>query len=736
MNDIASSRIPRPNLIRDTEAAAPNEASGEMPILMRVLRLAKRWKWVILGAIVVSLIGGLTVTLLMTPLYTASATVEIQRENKRIVNVQGVEPEANSVDLEFYQTQYGLLTSRSLAERVARVLKLHQSAAFFEMFGAKEDLEDLQSRRPLTAADQQKKLQNAADILLKRVNIKPERMSRLVDIEFTSPDPQFSARVVNEWTKGFVETTLERRFEATSYARRFLEQRLTQLRQRLEESERALVSYATRERIVNIPLTTTTGADSQDAATERPLVAEDLATLNRSLNEAVALRVAAESRLRGSGGATTEALQNQAISMLRQRRTELQGEYARLMSQFQPEYPPARALQQQIQQIDRGISREEGQVRSTLEATYRAAAAQETALKSRVEQLRRDLLDLRGRTIQYNIYQREVDTNRQLYDGLLQRYKEIGVAGGVGVNNIVVVDDADVPEKPSSPRILVNMVVSLLLGLGLGAALALALDQIDEAISDPTDVERMLGVPLLGAIPKVEPGALDAALRDRKSALVEAYLSAQTRLAFTTDHGVPRTVVVTSTRPAEGKSTTSSALARMLARTGRSVILVDADMRAPSLHSVFGLSNERGLSSYLSGNADLSAIVHRDMADGIALMTAGPLPPNAAELLTGDRIVELIDGLTEMFDHVILDAPPVMGLADSPLIASRAEGVVFVVESHATRVTTIRVALARLADANVRILGALLTKFESNRAHYGYGYEYGYGYGAKSDPQT
>ena len=702
------------------------EAAQQTPLLVTYLRIAKRRRWLILAIIAVCLILGLVATLLMTPLYTAAATVEIQRESANIVNVEGVEPKTGSVDQEFYQTQYGLLQSRSLAERVARELRLYNSPEFFEAFGATDRVDELRSGRiDNSAAARNARIRSAGRILLDGIEVSPVRLSRLVDVQFTSPDPQLSARIVNSWTENFIETTLERRFEATSYARKFLEDRLEQLRQRLEESERILVDYASRENIINIP---TGGSTADGAPAERPIVAEDLSTLNQALAVATAARVEAQSRVRGTGGSTAEALQSQVISNLRQRRAEASAEYARLLSQFEPEYPQAQALQMQIRELDAAIAREETRVRSTLEESYRSAAARESALQGRVQQLRDELLNVRGRSIQYNIYQREVDTNRQLFDALLQRYKEIGVAGGVGVNNVAVVDAAAVPGRPSSPNLILNVLISLLIGAILGAGVALALEQIDEAISTPTDLERTVGLPLLGTIPKVADDP-QAELEDPKSPLVEAYLSAQTRLNFATDHGIPRSLVVTSTRPAEGKSTTTYALARLLARTGRKVVLIDGDMRAPSLHGFFDVKNERGLSNYLAGNDDLSALIHNDSVRGMSLMSAGPLPPIAAELLTGNRLERLLQELARIYDNVLIDAPPVMGLADTPLIASRADGTVFVIESHATRSSTARVAIGRLRDAHVRLLGAVLTKFQSRRADYGYGYEYGYGYG-------
>jgi capsular exopolysaccharide synthesis family protein len=322
-----------------------------------------------------------------------------------------------------------------------------------------------------------------------------------------------------------------------------------------------------------------------------------------------------------------------------------------------------------------------------------------------------------------------VDTNRVLYDGLLQRFKEIGVAGGVGVNNISIVDPADVPQKPSSPRLVLNLALSLLAGFGLGVLLALGLEQIDEAIADPAEVERRLGLPLLGSVPKLKTGTPKEALLDRKSDLVDAYLAVQTNLAFTTEHGVPRSFAVTSTRPAEGKSTTALALATTLARAHRRVILVDGDMRSPSVHHLGGVDHDRGLSNFLTGQENIEAMTFPMHDLGITAMSAGPIPPNAAELLTGNRLSVLIERLLQSYDHVVIDSPPVMGLADAPLIASRVEGVIYAVESHGIRSSMVKTALGRLASANARVMGGVLTKFESRKAHYGYGYEYGYGYG-------
>jgi capsular exopolysaccharide synthesis family protein len=714
------------NLAPLTNLREPED--DRLPVIRQYLRIALRWRYVIIGAIVASVLLGLIVTLLMTPKYTATTTIEISRDSSKVTDFQGVDRETSVSDQEFYQTQYGLLRSRTLSERVANQLRLVDDPKFYERFGNSSDspaFELVNGRYP--ASGRAERQREAGEILLKNLAIDPARLSRLVTVGFTSPNAAFSARITNAWAENFIQTNLERKVQATSYGRNLLERQLALQKERLDESQRQLVGYASQQQIINLPAQSSNGTTTS----ERSIVADDLATLNSALSDATAARIQAQARYQQAGraGASTEALRNQAINALRQRRAELSAEYQRLMVQFEPGYPAAQAVKSQIDQLDSSIAREEARVTGSLQADYREATERESALRAKVDELKHSYLDLRRRSIQYNIYQQEVDTNRALYDGLLQRFKEIGVAGGVGVNNISVVDAADVPQKPSSPRLLLNLMAALLAGLGIGGLLAFALEQIDEAIADPAEVERRLGLPLLGTVPKVVTGTPKEALLDRKSDMFDAYLAVQTNLGFTTEHGVPRSFAVTSTRPSEGKSTTALALATTLARAHRKVILVDGDMRSPSVHHLGGVDHDRGLSNFLAGQDDIAPLTFQMSDLGFTAMSAGPIPPNAAELLTGDRLSLLIERLLQDYDHVVIDSPPVMGLADAPLIASRVEGVIYAVESHSIRSSLVKTALGRLASANARIFGGVLTKFEARRAHYGYGYNYGYGYG-------
>lgn len=711
--------------------AADQLEEEQVSLVRQYTHVVWRWRKVIGGAVAVALVIGLAITLLMTRQYTAASTIEIAREGNAIVNIQGVQRDASEGDQEFYQTQYGLLKSRSLAERVATQLKLVDDPNFFALFKAdpKGVLFPAGGDRRSLVAGRAQRQRVAGGVLLNALDVSPLRQSRLIDLAITTPDPALSAKVANAWSANFIQATLERRYDATSYARKFLENRIVQLRDRLEQSERALVAYASAQKILSIGNTSGAGATGTSTNT---ILGSNLEALNTELQKAIAERVQAQARFeqtRSRSGETTEALTNAALNTLRARRAEVSADYQKQLLQFQPQYPSVKALATQVAQLDRAIAREEQRVGGTLEGDYRGAAERERALSGKVGELTNQVLDLRRRSIQYNILQREVDTNRLLYDALLARYKEIGVAGGVGVNNVSVVDDAEVPERPSSPRLVLNMVLALLAGAAIGAMLAFYLEQTHESIDDANEVKRALGMPLLGTVPRLVGRVPVDALQDRKSPMVDAYFAVQTSLQFSTEQGVPRSLSVTSTRPAEGKSTTALALAVLLARSRRKVVLIDGDLRSPSVHQLIGSGHDFGLSNYLTGSDDVQAMVTGVPAFGFDAITAGPIPPNAAELLTGNRLPQLIDRLLQTYDHVVIDSPPVMGLADAPLIATRVDAVIYAVESHGIRASLVRTALNRLLSANARVIGVVLTKFESKRASPGYGYDYGYSYG-------
>lgn len=692
-------------------------------------RLALKHRLLILAVFVAALAIGVVVTLLTTPLYTASATLQIDREAARVLNVDDAAPRESMIQgEEFFQTQYGLLRSRSLAERVIEAQGLATSDAFLNAMG-----KTLPDAKPGGASGRAARRQELVlRTLQKNLGVSPVRGSRLVTVTYSSPDPILAARIANAFAENFIQSNLDRKFDSSSYARQFLEDLISQTKTKLENSERQLVAYATRQQIINV------NDGSNNPGENQSLASNNLVALNGALAQARAARVGAEEKWRQASSASLMSLpdvfQNPAIQSMMQDRATLQAQYQENSTRYRAEFPEMVQLKAQIDELDLQINTMARGIRDSIRGQYTVSANQERALESQVNGLKADVLDLRDRTIQYNILQREVDTSRTLYDGLLQRYKEVGVTGGVTTNNISIVDQADPPSKPSSPKLLLNIALAMFLGLGLGVLAALVLEALDESLATPDDVEAKLGVPVLGAIPLLAKGEMPAvAIANLRSAFSEAYYSLRSALQFSTPDGAPGSILVTSSRPAEGKSTTSFALAQNFARSGKRVLLIDGDLRNPSMHRLVGVDNDKGMSNLLSGSTNLDAVVHKTGVENLSFVSCGPLPPNPAELWGGDRIRTFLDEALTRFDHVIIDGPPILGFADAPILAATVGGTLFVLESKGTRRGQARGAMRRLKMGSARLLGVVLTKFDSRATSYGgYDYSYDYNYGAQS----
>ncbi|MCZ8085656.1 MAG: polysaccharide biosynthesis tyrosine autokinase [Rhodobacteraceae bacterium] len=706
-------------------ALAQQEDSGLAlpPILLQYWHTVLRWRWLMAAIVASCVVAGIVITLLMAPLYSAKVQIQIDRQQKQVTKVEGVEAQTAMQDLEFYATQYALLKARPLAERVASELKLYNNKAFLEAHGIDGDV--LEKKKP-GQTEEQRQGENrklVVALLLKNVAVSPIRTSKLVDVSYTSRSAALSAEIANKWAAAFISTSMDRQFASTADARAFLEERLETLRQRVEDSEKQVVLYGSQSGIVT--LDQIRDGDGRTIG-NRTLTGANLEQLAVALNEATAERISAQARAGGGGETASEAIASSALSTLKQRRAEAAAELAKLSVQFAPEYPAVQNLSEQVRAYDAAIVNEAARIAGARQREYREALAKETNLKAQVERLKAELDQQNRADIQYNIYQREADTNRELYDALLQRYKEIGVAGAVGVNNIAIVEPAIVPDNPTSPSLPINLTIAVMLGVGLAAVVAFALEQIDEGIREPAQVEPLLRHPLLGITPETE-GDIVTEMQDPKSHLFDAYFSIRSSLSFATNHGLPKAFAVVSTRPGEGKSSTALALAQIIARTGKRVLLVDADLRSPSVHAMLGGVNEIGFSNYLAGDNDWSHIIQETGRKNLSMIAAGPVPPSAAELLSGDRLGQFVSEGLEKFDHIVIDSPPVLGMSDAPLIAKAVEGVVYVVQTGGAAVRGIRACLNRLKQVNGHVFGVVLTKVGGGAKGYGYGYGYGYG---------
>ncbi|MEN1925784.1 GumC family protein [Luteimonas qiangzhengi] len=697
--------------------------------LLAYWRILLKRRWLVLGVLGGVVALSLLATLMMPPVYRSTATLQIDRESVQAMQVEGFN-NAEGAAPDFLTTQYELLKSRALAERVANELQIDASTAerlrsntwWQRATAALRDGndDDANDGDGTQASDELATLNSATGIVRSGLSVEPVRNSRLVRVHYDSTLPAFSARVVNAVADGFISSAIERKFDASSYATRYLEEQLALMKGRLEESERSLVEFATRENIVS------SGESGQS------LEGQNLSALNASLAAAQNERIRAQaawSQVSGGGSLPAGAIANSILNTLSQQRAQLNAQYQQQLQTYKPEYPAMVALKGQIDEVERQIEQERGSVRASIRAEYDAAQSREDMLIAQLSNLRTSALDVDTRSIDYNILRREVDTNRQLYDGLLQRYKEIGVAGGVSSNNISIVDRGMVPSGRFKPNLPLNLAIGLMLGLMLGVLIAFVLEFLDDTIKSPEDLEQHLRLPVLGVIPHLRKQSVEDALADQRSAFSESYRSVRTALQFSTDGGVPRTLLITSAGPSEGKSTTAITLARNFAQLGKRVLLVEADLRNPSLHRVLGMRAEAGLSSLLAGAASIQKVVNTTDDERLDVVLAGPLPPNPAELLSGSRMLSMLSVAAQKYDQVIIDGPPVLGIADAPILSNLVGGTLMVVQAGDTRIKTAQAAIKRLAAARARMLGGLLTHYDAKVAGYGYDYDSYYAYG-------
>ena len=690
----------------------------DLPTLMRIVY---QWRYLIAGAVGLGIVAAIVVTLLMRPMYRAWVTLEANPPTFAVTDDQSHEQQemAGGDTMDFVTTQVGLLRSDSVAERAAQELNL-------------ANIPDVVPQN----LEASKRLEAATSMIVQNLKVVPPVGGELIRFSYDSPSPQIAAGVANAVAESFINTAIQRRYESSAYARNFLERQIGKTRSDLERSERALVAYAQRQGIID----TSASQGQQGGGDASSLQGESLVKLNAALAEATARRVAAEGAYRQSltTGPTSDV--TQSTLALRQQLAQLEGEYQQKRTIEKPEHPEMVGLRSQIDELKSQIANAAAQAsagrNNGLLADYRAAVSAENALRVRVAQLKGDVLNLRGRSIQYTILQREVDTNRALYDALLQRYKQIGVAGGIGIAPVSIVDRASVPSSPFRPSLLLNLLFGIGFGLIAGVGSAVGLEFVNDTIKNREDVRRKLSLPCLGVVPRTL--AKDAFVEDLKnpaSMISEAYSAIVAALRFSTESGMPKVLLLTSTRSGEGKSSSALALAQNFARRGKSVLLVDADLRKPAFKTPGG---QVGLSKLLTTESRVEDHVLATHYSNLSLLPSGPVPPSPPDLLSTGRIRKVVAEAGERFDLVVIDGPPTLGLADAPLLAAAAGKVLFVVESGKTKTRGAIEALNRLEATGAHIVGAILEKAGEaatsyGYGHYGYGRKYGYGYGYGKD---
>jgi capsular exopolysaccharide synthesis family protein len=695
----------------------------------RYLAMLHKRRGIILTCLGVSLLVTVLYNYTSRPVYRATTQILIDRDtpnflpNKELVElVQG--------GLDYYQTQYQLLKGRALAEKAVAQLGLQKSPelATGPMMSPWERLQRLVGRTPPAVLDQNgMPLSPTVAAFRSRVQVEPIAGSRLVNLHFRAYDPNVAANAVNTLAQLYIEQSLEFRYTTSADATGWLSDRLQEQQKKVEAAEKALQDYREREGLVN-------------HEERQSLVEQKLEGLNHAVVEARTDRIAKETlynQIVSLDSAQLESfplvMGSEAVQALKAELATLRKEEARLAETLGDRHPDMVRVKSQIRATEEKLRAEMRNVARAAESEYRTTLAREARLQANLDAVKGEAQDTNRKTIEYSVLKREVETNQQLYRELLTKTKQTGLETELKTTNIRVVEKAEVPRGPISPNRMRNYQLGLLAGLLLGVALALLFEHVDNTFKTPDDVKEHLGVPFLGMVPDVSlrgagqtmgPSA-SLLTKSPNAAVADAYRVLRTNLIFSSAETTGRALLVTSANPGEGKTTTVANLAAALALNGAKVLAVDADLRRPTLHQHFGLLKTPGLSDLIVGKATASQAIQATRFNGLQLLPCGYLPPNPAELLGSPAMKQIVDALRAHYDWVILDSPPLLAMADSPVMCPLMEGVVLVVAAEGSAKPAVQRAIEQVGSVGGKILGVVLNRVNLERNSYYYSQNYG-----------
>lgn len=690
--------------------------------ILAILTYLLRYRWMIAILLVIGMLSGLMITWMLTPQYRATAKLEIMVPSARVFQDMGIVSEA--ADLRDFETAAEKLKSRALAQRVVYELGLtnqpeflfpNPSFAFSNVLARAFNMpvgENLDDYTP----EALEKI--AVDRIQSELNVQLIRNTSLLAVTYSNQVPRYAADVSNQLARSFIDQTVDQTSETSDLARQFIQEQVLQVKKRLQESEKQLVDYAKEQGI------TVTGD-------EKSLIASNIETMNAALAEAIQQRLEfgrlVEQIKDGQAESLPQVIDSVGISRMREKVAELSAEYQQKLATFKPQFPEMQKLSAQITEMKRQIDNAIRAVANTVEVRFEEAKAKEDDLRAKMAELESEQSAYQDKNIQYTILKREVDSNRSQYDTLISKLNEVGVSSELRNQNAAIIDAAVVPDDPYFPRLPVNLALALVMAAVVAAALIYILELLNNTFTNPDQIEAELKLPVLGILPRVDGEGLSAQLADQRSALSEAYRSLRTALQFTGNNGAPRSLLIASSEPAEGKSTTAIKLAKDFGILGVRVLLIDADLRKPSLHRVLGMSNVLGLSNALSSNIrreDVKNLFRQTEFPNVKIMTAGTIPPNPADLLSSSRMGLLVNSCQDLYDLVIVDGPPVLGLADALILSRLVETTLLVVSANQVTRKSARDALKRVRSAGGLVAGAALSKFEIKRYEYNYAYKY------------
>lgn len=653
--------------------------------------------------------------------YQATAQILIDRDKQNVLSFKEVTEVDNARD-DYYQTQYKLLQSRSLARRVVESLNLLQDTEF----GGPRAPETVTAA--LAAQPGESPLMDGAiDNLLGRLNVQPVKNSRLVTVSVEAFRPEAAAQIANELSRKYIEQTLEFRYQTSSEATKWLSTQIEDQRRKVAEAELVLQKIKEREGIVNIE-------------ERRSLLDQKLKELGSNLTTLKTQRLEKEALWRQMRSVSNPeenpaVMSNAVVQALRMDLTNLERQQAQLLERYLEQHPEVVRVRNQIAEVKRKIAAEAQRIIRSAENDYKAVAAQEASISGAVEQAKGEALELSSRAIEYDTRKREADAGKEVLNSLLSRLKQTDVAQELKASSIRIVDAAVVPRAPVRPNRQRDVLFGMLVGLALAVGLAFFLEYLDNTLKTPEDVRTHLGAPLLGVISEMEsktPGPVLLGPRPVGS-FAEGYRVLRTALDYSWSDKGPRVIVVTSTSPGEGKTLTSVNLALTLASADGKVLLIDGDLRKPQVHAVLKASKRPGLSDVLVGQAKASEAIQSVPGTHLSLLPAGTHVPSPADLMTTQVLDGLLSGLRGFYNWIVIDTPPVAAVADALIVARCTDGVVVVAGAEMVPRGAVRHTLERVAESGARVLGVVLNRAQMRRrgSYYGryYGHYYGHYYG-------
>lgn len=736
--------VPSPRL-RARELSRIEEPDGAAKVRATIRVLRKR-RWSVVCALLVVFAVVTAWTLKQKPVYEAKGLLEIEQASPNIPTVQDLFQIENISD-DYVETQYKILQSDSLARAVVRQLHLDQRKEFnstedaWNLWAAWIGKTKQAAELPMDAAREQHVLQMFEDHL----TVIPIPRSRLVRVTFDSQDPDLAAKAVNALAENYIESSMQVRWDAAQKATMWLGQQLDGLRGKLEKSEDELQKYAAANGLLYL---------TNDKGDNENIVDQRLRQLQGELTQAQADRFQKESLFRlaeaGDYGALPGVFDNKVTQDLMDRLGDLEREQAALTPDFKADYPKMKQIQSQIDRTQQFLQQQRQEAERHVADEYFAAVHREDLVTKAFNEQEKEESAVAEKSVQYSILKREVDTNQQLYDGLLQRLKEAGVSSAIRASNIRVVDPAVPPATPARPRVPANLAFGLLLGFVSGVGLAFVQERIDNTLKSSDDVEHFLRISVLGMIPFAFPAAhrkirqsqvraiagktaatglrASRPMQDRRkrvdtrlpeqSEMREAFRALRTSVLLASAGRAPRSLAFISAEIGEGKTTVCCNLAISLANLGKRVLVIDADIRRPGIQTFFDISGSSGLANYLAGEGEWRSFVQMSSVKGLDCLICGPEPPNPGELLSSERMEALIKDAMNDYNFVLVDSPPLLNLADGRIVATIVEGAVLVVKGGATSKEQVQRAQGWVTEVGARVIGVVLNGVDLRQSGY------------------